>query len=129
MWLTFLASVGCTIPLTCLGWYCSDRKPGTPQDADFWFLIQTCVMQILGLFTVAIPIWRGKTPTKLAGFFTWTSIGIGVLFSSCAPYLYTKIPTPWAVSLTVLSGAVQAVVTLQVALAAEAHVGEKKKTK
>ena len=128
MWSTFSVIVGIAIPTTALGWQYSNHKPGTPKDADFWFLIQSCSMALLSLLTLAFSMWKGEDlPDKIAHTGVHLFMSAGAVSAFIAPILYLFIPTEWSAFLNIFAGAVQAFATLRLALAAEGTTPSHKK--
>ena len=119
MWSTFLVTTILALPLAALGWEYSSHQPGTARDADFWFLTQSCSMALLGLFTMALPIWKGRNLPKVAKTSLWLFMSFGALSAIVAPIIYLFAPTEWSAFLNIVAGAVQAFATLQIALVAE----------
>jgi hypothetical protein len=93
-----------------LGYAHSPHLKGTINDADFWFLIQAAIMQLLGISVSALleresgnlPKWRWVFPTAIAG-----------TFSVIAVPLYLAVPTEWSSFLSLTAGATQSFMILQ----------------
>jgi hypothetical protein len=75
---TCLGIAICIIPMI-LAWRSASDSPGTTTDTDFWLLVQTSALQILGLFTAIYPIYRKSTAH--AWIWTWFFAGGG---AACA---------------------------------------------
>jgi hypothetical protein len=45
-------------PIFALGYRYSEHKPGTTEDADFWFLIQASAIQMLSISMSCIPLYN-----------------------------------------------------------------------
>jgi hypothetical protein len=118
MWLTFIVTAVIALPTFALAWQYSPHKSGTTHDADFWFLVQTCSMQLLGLLIMAIPMWEGKELSGHSWYWTWGFILVAFGGTITAPFVYCHAPTEWSSFLGIVAGAVQAFVTLQVTLIA-----------
>ncbi|KAK0516359.1 hypothetical protein JMJ35_000962 [Cladonia borealis] len=118
LWLSLLVFV-ITIPTTALGWRYLPHQPGTTQDADFWFLIQSSWITILGFAVLAIPIWRTKTFSAKARFWVWGLLITGSLCVALSPLVYLFEPTEWSQFMSIVSGIVQVFLTLQIALVAD----------
>ncbi|KAB8342798.1 hypothetical protein FH972_022396 [Carpinus fangiana] len=123
MWATFVATVVCSLPTFALGWQHSTHGHGTTQDSDFWFLVQSSIMQFLGTLTVAIPTHLDTNLFGTARWFTWIALCLTSMCSIVAPVLYLHLPTEWSQLVSIMGGSIQAFVTLQLALA----VGERPK--
>lgn len=109
----WLALFGCAVTSTAffaLGYAHSLHLRGTTKDADFWFLIQATIMQLLGLVVSALlerksgglPKWRWVLPTAIAGACSITAIP-----------LYLVVPTEWSSFLSLVAGATQSFMVLQ----------------
>ena len=116
-----------SLPTFALAVQLSPHAPGTTLDADFWFLIQACSMQILGLLIVGIPMWKGKALSGQGWYWTWACIGLATGCTIAAPLVYCKLRTEWSSFLVIVAGATQAFVTLQVTLIADLgpHITER----
>ena len=79
-------SLGST-SLVYLAWTRSQHNPGMTQDADFWTLLQSSIMQLLSLFTMIYPVWRRSWMPW--GTWTWTW-GI----RSCQSFVHRRSTTP-----------------------------------
>jgi hypothetical protein len=110
LWSTlFGCAVTCTV-FFALGYAHSPHLQGTTNDADFWFLIQSTIVQLLGLVVSALierksgglPKWRWALPTAIAG-----------ACSIIAIPLYLVVPTEWSSFLSLVAGATQSFMILQ----------------
>jgi hypothetical protein len=119
MWLTFIATVIVALPTFAVAFQYSPHTPGTTRDADFWFLLQACSMQFLGLLTIGIPMWKGKELSGHSWCWSWGFMGLAVGCTTAAPFAYCKAPTEWSSFLGIVAGAIQAFVTLQIILIAK----------
>ena len=120
MWSTFFVIVGIAIPTTALGWQFSNHKPGSPKDADFWFLIQSYSMALLSLLAMALSMWKGEDlPDKIARAGVHIFMSAGAAAALTVPIWYLRVPTEWSALLNIFAGAVQAFAMLRLALAAE----------
>jgi hypothetical protein len=112
LWIFFGCAVIATVLFT-LGYSHSTHLRGTTSDADFWFLIQATLMQIVGLAISALlewrrgglPKWRWCLPTAIAG-----------ASSMMAVPLYLVVPKEWSSFLSLVAGATQSFMTLQLFL-------------
>ena len=118
MWSTFLLSVIAGFPTFALGWQHSGPNQGTTSDADFWFLLQSCSMSLLGLLTMAIPMWTDDSLGGAHAWLTWSFVAIACLCTVVAPPVYLSAPTYWSAFLMTIVGSIQAWVTMQMAFVA-----------
>jgi len=110
LWLVFFSCAIMSTVFFALGYGRSLHVQGTSNDADFWFLIQATLMQVLGLVVSALlewergglPKWRWILPTAIAGYCSITAIP-----------LYLFVPKVWSSYLSLVAGATQTYMTLQ----------------
>jgi hypothetical protein len=95
-------------------WQRSPDLAGSTADADFWLLLQSSAMQLLGLFTAVYPLWAS---IKTASW-RWMQILIilGCACALAAVPIYVRLPTMWSAVVSFLGTAAQAYMTLQLAL-------------
>jgi hypothetical protein len=110
---TCLVIAICIIPMI-LAWRSANDSPGTTTDTDFWLLVQTSALKILGLFTAIYPIYRKSTAH--AWIWTWFFAGGGAACACAAIPLYLYIPTIWSALVSFLGAVTQAYMALQLAL-------------
>ncbi|KAB8360836.1 hypothetical protein FH972_024570 [Carpinus fangiana] len=125
MWLNFTSTTVCTLPAVAVGWQHSEHLAGTVKDADFWFLLQSCIMQVSNTLTVAVLL---QNDHNLLGVQRWYTAGAmsGVVICSPASLIaYCFLTTEWSALLNVLAGSIQAFVTLQLALMIDKRSVEK----
>ena len=118
MWATFLLSVVAGFPTFALGWQHSGTAKGTTSDADFWFLLQSCGMSLLGLLTMAIPMWTDDLLGNVHSWLTWSFVATACLCTVVAPPVYLFASTYWSAFLMTVVGSIQAWVTVQMAFVA-----------
>ena len=98
----------------------TNNARGSTSDADFWLLLQTSLMQLLGLATTTLkslapkPIQRHVLvwPKRL----TWTIAILGLGCTVSAPLLYLWLRPIYSALISFLAGAAQACMVLQLAL-------------
>ncbi|OCK92090.1 uncharacterized protein K441DRAFT_640740 [Cenococcum geophilum 1.58] len=94
-------------------WQYSPRKPGTIQDADFWFVVQGSMMQLVGLLTIILPLTLSGRLLIQRWFWTWLLVGVSFSCSVAPIPVYLYFPTEWSATVAFLGSAAQAFVTLQ----------------
>jgi len=94
-------------------WQYSPRQPGTIYDTDFWFLVQSSMMQFIGLLTVIVPLALSGTLRIQKWFWTWLLFGISFSCSIAPIPVYLYFPKEWSVTIAFLGSAAQTFVTLQ----------------
>jgi chromate transport protein ChrA len=118
LWSALFSCAVTSIAFFALGYANSPHLQGTTNDADFWFLIQATIMQLLGLIVSALlerksgglPKWRWALPTAIAGACSITAIP-----------LYLVVPTEWSSFLSLVAGATQSFMVLQYFLSSSAY--------
>ncbi|KAI1027141.1 hypothetical protein LB504_008040 [Fusarium proliferatum] len=110
LWLTF---VGTTLSNTwtfALAYNYSDHKPGTTKDADFWFLMQSCITQGFTLIISGIPLRADSRLRKR----TWVPpMLLALICTIIAPPLYLTAPTEWSSFVGLIATGIQAFMVLQ----------------
>jgi hypothetical protein len=97
-------------------WQYSRHEPGIAHDADFWFLIQGSMVQILGLLTIVIPLVGNDRMLTKQWFWTWGFIGMSFVCAVTAVPIYLYCPTEWSSMLAFMASAAQGFVVLQTVL-------------
>jgi hypothetical protein len=101
-------------------WTLSSNTKGSTADVDFYLLIQNSAMSILGIFTAMYPnFWRPASHAKRWG--QGFAI-LGVFCASAAVPMYLYFPTMWSALASFLGVAIQAFMTLQLAVAADSSI-------
>ena len=90
------------------------HKSGTSSDADFWFLVQICVSQFVGLILSAGGLWR-QSPGSIQYWLPPTLLAVVCIVLAVPLYLFT--PTEWSNFAVIVAGAIQSVLILQLAIA------------
>ena len=80
-------------------------------------------MTILSFAVLAIPIWGSKSFSAKARFWVWGLLIAASLCVALSPLVYIFGPTQWSQFMSIVSGIVQALLTLQIALVAD-HAGK-----
>ena len=116
LWLTFLATTATSIFTFAKGYSYSKHEPGFTTDADFWFLLQTCITQGFGLVILCVPLWK-DSKYKPA---TWIPPVVAALICTIlAPSLFVFLASEWTAMLAAFGAILQAFVVLQLALVDE----------
>jgi len=113
LWSTCLSNVVLTVPLLWKAYQFSSHLPGTQQDADFWFLVQSCASQLIGLILSGMGLWR-QAPTMVWSWLPPT-IAAGISNVIAIP-LYLVIATEWSSFAVVVAGSIQTFLVLQLAI-------------
>jgi hypothetical protein len=99
-------------------WHRATDLPGSAQDADFWLLIQSSIMQLVGLFTAMFPISRQAKSHAWIWSQAFTFLGASCSIASIPLYLYA--PTMWSALLSFWGSTAQAGMALSISLMADA---------
>jgi hypothetical protein len=83
-----------------LAWYNSTPQIGASHDANFYQLISSSVMQLLGLLTLIWPTVAHTRLAKLAWFWTWVLANTSACFTTLAILLCLLLPTGWSALLS-----------------------------
>lgn len=83
----------------------TNNSPGTTSGIAFYLLIQTCIIQLLVLFTTMFPMWR--QPATLAWRLAQAFNVLGTLCSIVSIPLYLTTPTIWGALTSVFASAAQ----------------------
>lgn len=110
LWLALFCGIFASVPLFVQGHALSPHEKGTTNDADFWFLKQASIMQLLGSIVSALlesrngelPRWRWVLPSIIAAACSVT-----------ASPLYLLVPTEWSAFLSLIAGDTQSFMVLQ----------------
>ncbi|KAF5711762.1 salicylate hydroxylase [Fusarium mundagurra] len=93
LWLTFVGTTLSNVWTFALAYSYSDHKPGTTKDADFWFLMQSCITQGFTLIISGIPLRADPRLPKR----TWVPpMLLALICTIIAPPLYLTAPTEWS---------------------------------
>ena len=85
-----VVSLGST-SLVYLAWTRSQHNPGTTQDADFWTLLQSSIMQLLSLFTMIYPS-VAKVVDAMGSLDLDLDLDLGI--RSCQSFVHRRSATP-----------------------------------
>lgn len=123
--LTFLFTLIASIT-SIIAWNKSPHAPGTRHDADFWYLVQNSLLQILSTSNTIIAIRCQPWLTLEAWFWTWAFVGVALTCETVAVPLYLYAPTEWSATMAFVGSAAQAIVALQALFTVGGEVGEEK---
>jgi hypothetical protein len=98
---------------TIFAWQQASNSIGTTHDVDFWLLIQSSMLQLLGLFTAMFPIYK-RSPAHAWRWAQALTV-LGALCSLGSIPLYNYAPTMWS-ALVSLFGSAQAGMASLIAL-------------
>ncbi|KAF5582546.1 salicylate hydroxylase [Fusarium pseudoanthophilum] len=110
LWLTFIGTTLSNVWTFALAYNYSDHKPGTTKDADFWFLMQSCITQGFTLIISGIPLRADPRLRKR----TWVPpMLLALVCTIIAPPLYLTAPTEWSSFVSLIASGIQAFMVLQ----------------
>ena len=105
-------SLGCTVPVF-VAWSRFPNAHGTTQDADFWMLLQSSVMQLLNLLTIVYPASQKSLMHWRPWFWAWMYAMTSCLCLLAATALYVLVPVKWSAVLSFGGSVAQALLILQ----------------
>jgi hypothetical protein len=113
LWLVVFSCAVAPAALFALGYSRSLHLQGTANDADFWFLIQSTLVQVQALVVSALlerkrgrlPRWRWAIPAAIAAACSIVAIP-----------LYLTVPKEWSSFLSLVAGTTQSFMVLQLFL-------------
>ncbi|KAJ6106174.1 hypothetical protein N7512_009691 [Penicillium capsulatum] len=94
-------------------------SPGSVHDADFWYLIQSSIMSVLGNLTMVIPLLK-KSWLSPAYSTMWIFFSLGVTFALIAIAIYPFLNTGWS-SMLAFFGAISSVASVLIMTQAAAR--------
>ncbi|ENH72267.1 hypothetical protein FOC1_g10004505 [Fusarium oxysporum f. sp. cubense race 1] len=110
LWLTFVGTTLSNVWTFALAYNYSDHTPGTTKDADFWFLMQSCITQGFTLIISGIPLKADPRLRKR----TWVPpMLLALVCTIIAPPLYLAAPTEWSSFVGLVATGIQAFMVLQ----------------
>jgi hypothetical protein len=98
-------------------WRNAEATPGSTTDADFWLILQNAMLQILGVCTAMLPIYKRFQGAAWHWARAFSIICCFCAISSIPIYLY--MPTMWSALLSFFGSAAQAYLALQLAMATD----------
>lgn len=96
-----------------LAWSHALPKVGTVRDADFYQLVSTSAMQVLGIITLVWPTLYHARLARLSWIWTWILAIVSTGCTLAALSLYALLPTSWSALFSFGGSVAQALVTLQ----------------
>ena len=99
------------------GWQYSSHRPGNITDADFWFLLQSCLMQFATFVPILLPLWRHARGLDEYRFWCWFFIVSSTACYLSAPFLYVFYPTEYSAVVAFAGSVAQAFVVLEALVA------------
>ncbi|KAH7171666.1 hypothetical protein DER46DRAFT_677233 [Fusarium sp. MPI-SDFR-AT-0072] len=110
LWLTFVGTTLSNVWTFALAYNYSDHSPGTTKDADFWFLMQSCITQGFTLIISGIPLKADPRLRKR----TWVPpMLLALVCTVIAPPLYLAAPTEWSSFVGLIATGIQGFMVLQ----------------
>lgn len=97
------------------------KGPGKTSDADFWYLIQSSIMNILGNLTAIVPLLRGSWMSP-AHTLTWAFFFVAAVCSIISVTIYPLCNPGWSSMTSFFATAFSASSVLTMALMTARHV-------
>lgn len=108
-WMLFIGGAISLIS-SAVGFAYSRPSKGSTKDAEFWFLVQSTTMQLLGLGIAALLEWREDAMPK----HRWAvPAAIACFLAVLAVPLYLMLPTKWSSLACVIASGLQPFLMLQ----------------
>ena len=126
MWATVIFSSIGSLPTFALGLKYSKPDPGKSDEADFWFLLQTCSTSLLSLLTLAISLQQNNILCGSNKIAAWGSIIVATSCVIAAPILYLSTPTAWGILMIIIAGIFQAWLVVHIAIEVQYQKSSKK---
>ena len=96
-----------------LAWSHAPRQVGTVKDAEFYQLVSSSAMQLLGVATLIWPTVFHARLGHLSWVLTWILAGTSACFTILTVPLYLLLPTSWSALLSFGGSVALALVLLQ----------------
>jgi uncharacterized membrane protein YhaH (DUF805 family) len=94
-------------------WSTSPFEVGKTSDTDFWYLIQSTIVQLVNLAIMGISVWKDSVGfSKETLVCVWALIGVAGLFTVVSLIVYPFCATDWSSLLAFSGNAAQAFVVL-----------------
>jgi hypothetical protein len=113
--------------LTGRAWQLSAPSPGTTLEADFWFLLQSCLMQIASLVPIFIELWTSSSGPVRPRLWSWFFAAGSLSCTIASPFLYVLVPTATSAVVSFCGSALLAFVLLEALAVADWSAGMKLK--
>ena len=84
------------VSLTGFGCSKLDHTIGSVKDADFWFLVQSSILQIAGMAPVLHSLAIAKDSPLQPRIWSWICLGINFILCVIAPIIYLVTPTEYS---------------------------------
>jgi hypothetical protein len=86
---------------------------GSPEDADFWLLLQSSFLQLASMVPVVFSLpGRSGTVSQQPRFWSWFFLGSGVGCSILSPIIYLTVPKEVSGVVSCAGGIAQAFIIL-----------------
>jgi hypothetical protein len=72
-----------------------DKHPGSTDDADFWYLVQSSIMAVMGNIVMVVPFLR-KSWFLPAYTLMWLFFTLGLIFAVTSIVIYPLLNTGWS---------------------------------
>jgi hypothetical protein len=103
------------------------KEPGAITDADFWYLVQSSIMAVLGNIVMVIPLLRESWfSSKYGQMWAFTALGLG--FSILSIALYPFVNPGWS-SMASFFGSIASVASVLVVTQTTAKDVRRRKVK
>lgn len=95
------------------GWVLSTEQLGTTAEADFWFLLQSSLLQIAGMVPIFFSFLQDSNIAFQSRLWSWVFLAAGIALQIIAPILYSLAPKKWSAVLVFLGNVMQVFLILE----------------
>ncbi|EMD70053.1 hypothetical protein COCSADRAFT_132540 [Bipolaris sorokiniana ND90Pr] len=104
-----------------------DSAVGSIGDADFWYLIQSSIMAVMGNVIMVVPLFKKSWFSPAYGLM-WVFFALGLAFAIVAVIIYPLLNPGWS-SMVAFFGSIASVASVLIMTQATAREGTKAKVK
>lgn len=91
----------------------ADHDIGSVNDGDFWFLLQSSILQVAGMVPVAFSLAMSKNAPLQPRIWSWFCLGSGFVLASLSPALYLVVPTEYSGLVACAASVTQVLIILE----------------
>ncbi|KAI8714915.1 hypothetical protein NCS52_00997900 [Fusarium sp. LHS14.1] len=99
--------------LTAKGWVLSPHEIGKSEDSDFWFLLQSSLMQVASMVPIVFSLLDADSPSLQSRLWSWIFLVSGMIFSFLAPLLYLVVLTEYSAVIAFCGSVAQVLIVLE----------------
>ena len=99
--------------LTVKGCNLSPHESGSRDDSDFWFLLQSSLMQLASMVPIIFSLLATHSTSLQPRLLSWVFLGSGIVFAILAPLLYLVTPTELSAIISFCGSVAQVLIVLE----------------